>query len=520
MNAIKKSKYLIIILFIFFIYGLLISGCKKDKISSKIKERVELNMWLVGDTVPDYELMLDELNKIMVEDINATVKVNFTTWTDWTTKLRLALSSGEKIDLVHMAPWSIYDEQAKLGAFIPLEEIAPVYAPKTWASYSEEVLAQTNVNGHVYMLPFRYDDPEGNGFLYRLDLAEKYGIGKIKSIYDLERYLKAVKENEKIIPYNAGGFDNQVMSESFAIWMNIWPDSPDENLVVGQMNYIKVFQNNPQNPFVIFEHSAYKEALKYARRFYLAGYWPKNVLANKRDSREAILNGTSALTNLNPINANEEYKRITAKNPDWKLDWISAYQKLSHPPKSPSNNNGMSIPVSSKNPERALMLLEKLHQDQRYHDLTTYGIRGKHWELDSEGSIILPEGVSADTTGFQWDRPCPWGWREEGLYRVGPLKSNSTWPIIRDWITYISKNGSKKQFGDFKFDKTEVEAELAAIDSVKTQYLDPLNWGMIEDPERGYNEMMNKMNQAGLQKVKAEFNKQWREYLKNKKEMI
>ncbi|MBN2547430.1 MAG: extracellular solute-binding protein [Spirochaetes bacterium] len=514
----KKRSVFIKFIFLVFLFCIFLSVCKKEvKILNKNEEKVELNMWLVGDTVPDYDLMLEELNKIMLEDINATIKVNFTTWIDWRSKLRLALSSGEKIDLIHMAPWSIYDEQAKLGAFMPLEGIAPVYAPKTWESYSENVLNSAKVNGHVFMLPFRYVDPEGNGFLYRLDLAEKYGIGKIKGIDDLERYMKVVKDKEGIIPYNAGGFDNQVMSESFAIWMNFWPDSPDEILVQGQMSYFKVFQNDPEKPFVIFEHKAFKEALKYARRFYLAGYWPENVLANKKDSREAILNGTSAITNLNPINANEEYKRIMAKNPLWKLDWFSPYQKLTHPPKSPANNNGMSIPVSSKNPERALMLLEKLHQDQRYHDLTTYGIRGKHWDLDSNQDIILPEGVSADTTGFPWDRPCPWGWREKELYRVEPTKLKSTWQVIRDWILYVYKNGSEKQFGDFKFDKTAVEAELAAIDSVKTQYVDPLLWGMIADPEKGYLEMMNKMNQAGLQKVKSEFNEQWKQYLKNKK---
>jgi len=495
--------------------GLLFTACDSEgKISTD--EKVELTMWLVGDTVTDYDMMLEELNKLMLKDINATLKVNFTTWTDWTTKLRLALSSGEELDLVHMAPWSIYDEQAKLGAFVALEELAPKYAPKTWASYSEEVLNQATVSEHVYMLPFRYIDPEGNGFLYRLDLAKKHGLGEIKSIDDLEKYMKVLKEKEGIIPYNAGGFDNQVMSESYANWMNSWPDSPDENLVVGQMNYIKVFQNNPKNPFVLFEHPAFIEALQYTRRFYLAGYWPKNVLANKSDSREALLNGTSAITNLNPINANEEYRRLKAKNPDWELDWWSAYQKLTHPPKSPANNNGMAIPISSKHPERALMLLEKLHQDQNYHDLTTYGIKGKHWDLDAEGEIILPSGVTADTTGFPWDRPCPWGWREEKFYRVGPTKAKSTWSVIKEWITYIYKNGAEKQFADFKFDKTPVSAELAAMDSVKTQYLDPLIWGMV-DPDKGYKQLMDKMKQAGLDKVKEELKKQWADYLKSKK---
>lgn len=517
MKSIKKTARLNILLSIIIIScGILFIALKQNTKTVNTKDKITLNMWLVGDSVPDYDLMLVELNKLMLKDINATMKVNFSTWTDWQTKLRLILSSGETVDLIHMAPWSIYDEQAKLGAFVALEELAPKYAPKTWESYSQDILKQATVNGHVYMMPFRYVDTEGNGFLYRLDLAKKYGLGKIKSIDDMEKYMKIVKEKEGIIPYNAGGFDNQVMSESFAMWVSTWPDSADENLIVGQMNYMKVFQNDPKNPFVTFEHEAFKNALKYARRFYLAGYWSKNILANKKDSRESLLNGTSAITNLNPINANEEYQRLKAKNPSWELDWWSPYQRLTHPPKSPANNNGLSIPISSKNPERALMLIEKLHQDQNYHDLTTYGIRGKHWDLNAEGDIVFPKGVTADTTGFQWDRPCPWGWREEKLYRVGPTRSKSTWSVIKDWISYIYKNGAEKKFGDFKFDKSPVEAELAAVDSVKTQYLDPLIWGMV-DPDTGYDELMKKMNQAGLKKIKNEFKKQWNEYLKNKK---
>jgi len=514
--SIKKKilSMLICTIFMFTALGLFI-GCDEGAAKKEDLKPVSLVMWLVGDSVPDYDAMLVELNKLIQRDLNATLKVNFTTWTDWKTKLRLVISSGEQVDLVHMAPWSIYDEQAKLGAFHALEDLGPKFAPVTWKSYSKEVLNQATVNGHVYMLPFRYTDPEGNGFIYRLDLAEKYGLGKIKGIDDLEAYMKAVKENEGIIPYNAGGFDNQVLSEAFANWMPGWPDSADENLVVGQMNYIKVFQNDPENPFVLFEHEAFKQSLRYSRRFYENGYWSKNVLANNTDSREAFLNGTSAITNLNPINANEEYRRLKAKNPDWELDWWSPYQNLTHPPKSPANNNGMSIPISSADPERAMMLLEKLHQDQEYADLTTFGIRGKHWDLDKNGEIILPEGVTADTTGFPWDRPCPWGWREEKFYRVGPTRLSSTWPVIKEWIQYIYDNGADKMFADFKFDKVPVEAEMAAIDSVKTQYLDPLIWGMV-DPEEGYKELIDKMYQAGLQKVKDEFAKQWQEYLKNR----
>ncbi|MBN2441153.1 MAG: carbohydrate ABC transporter substrate-binding protein, partial [Spirochaetales bacterium] len=261
-QLIKKALVCLLFCTCFLLTTSILFGAgNKEKKDPGALKKVTLTMWLVGDSVPDYDAMLVELNKLILRDLNATLKVNFTTWTDWKTKLRLVLASGEQVDLVHMAPWSIYDEQAKLGGFYALEELAPQYAPLTWASYSEEILKQTKVNDHVYMMPFRYIDPEGNGFLYRLDLAKKYGLGKIKNIDDLEEYMKVVKEKEGMIPYNAGGFDNQVMSESFAMWMKTWPDSTDENLVVGQMNYIKVFQNAPEKPFVLFEHESFKQSL-------------------------------------------------------------------------------------------------------------------------------------------------------------------------------------------------------------------------------------------------------------------
>ncbi|AEJ60640.1 extracellular solute-binding protein family 1 [Spirochaeta thermophila DSM 6578] len=503
------------LLMVLLSFGLWATGAQEGETAGGTQELkpVELVMWLVGDSVPDYELMLQELNKLTKEELNATIKVNFTTWTDWKTKLRLLLTSGEAFDLVHMAPWGIYQEASKLGLLLPLEDLAPKYAPVTWQSYSPDVLKQATVNGHVYMLPFNYTDPYGNGFLYRLDLAEKYGLGKIRNIEDLETYLVTLAKNEKgIIPYNAGEFDLTTYPETICAAMPSFPKAGGEDIIQGLMPYFYVFYDDPTpEPEFILEHPSFREAIEFSRGLYLAGAIPKGVLSNQVGSREAFINGTSAVTLLNPLNANEVYQQVAAKHPDWKLDYWNPYLNLDHPTKAPAINNGMSVPASSRNPQRALMFLEKLHQDQRYHDLTSYGIRGKHWDLDENGQIVLPEGVTVDSTGFAWDRPCPWGWREEKFYRLNPLKFASTWQVIKDWYSAYLAKAVDRKYVSFYLDKEPILAEFAAVDNLKTQYVDPLLWG-IADPAT-YPEVMDKFYAAGLGKVKDEILKQWKAYM-------
>ena len=65
-----------------------------------ISKSVELVWYLVGDANKDTPKVMDEFNKMLKKDLNATVKLNFTTWNDWQTKYNLLLTAGEKIDMI------------------------------------------------------------------------------------------------------------------------------------------------------------------------------------------------------------------------------------------------------------------------------------------------------------------------------------------------------------------------------------------------------------------------------------
>ena len=55
-------------------------------------------------------------------------------------------------------------------------------------------------------------------------------------------------------------------------------------------------------------------------------------------------------------------------------------------------NNGVAININSKNPERAMMVLNEFYTNPAVYDLAMLGIEGKHWEaVGSDQYKIIDE---------------------------------------------------------------------------------------------------------------------------------
>lgn len=86
------------------------------------------------------DAMLEQLNKILTEKVNAELEVYYIDWTDYLSNYNLTLARMDgTVDLVGTASdWLDAWPNAKNGAFLELsEDMLKTYAPKTWASVSE-----------------------------------------------------------------------------------------------------------------------------------------------------------------------------------------------------------------------------------------------------------------------------------------------------------------------------------------------------------------------------------------------
>ncbi|TXK77838.1 DUF3502 domain-containing protein [Paenibacillus sp. N3.4] len=70
-------------------------------------------------------------------------------------------------------------------------------------------------------------------------------------------------------------------------------------------------------------------------------------------------------------------------------------------------------------------------------------------------------------------------------------------------------------FSGFAEDYSSYQAEKAALDQVEKQYMFPLEAGLVADVEGGLKNFMEKAKAAGLDKIQAEYKKQWLQYLKD-----
>ena len=174
-----------------------------------------INMLVLGNkpTNGRLEAMLDKLNPILTEKVNAELEFTYVEWTDWQTQYNLKLLSGDSsLDLICTATdWLFGWENAKKGAFLPLsEDMLKTYAPKTW----EQVSADGDwdickYNDEIYFMPEdHYTQYTNHGMFYRGDWAKEAGLadGKVKSFEDLTTYFKYVKDNkEDVIPWDIAG---------------------------------------------------------------------------------------------------------------------------------------------------------------------------------------------------------------------------------------------------------------------------------------------------------------------------
>ncbi len=465
-----------------------------------IAEKVELELYSYGDRPRGYDDMLAELNKLIEEELNATLRVNFIGWGERHSKYPLLLSGGEKFEMIFTANWSYYWEQAQLGGFLKLNDLVPQYAPLCWENINQKVWNETQVDGNYYMVPYNFKEFTGFGFFYRKDLADKYGISDVDTLEDIESLMAATKkENPKIIPYNGTKSERMALSIQLIEKYNLLS-------LDGKMDSFMPhvpFQDLEAQPIDRFTEAYFLDWLKMVRRWYENGYIPKNILNNEVLSIDSMKNGLGIVSVRNAPSALSDRVKMRVDHPDWEFGYLGFEKNLPGKRLGDATQGGIAINRTAANPERALMLLDKLHNDQRYYYLTWYGVEGDHYKIEDGQYVPLKPDEFNKGSGF------PHGWRET-KYDL-PIQGMKWEDDERRMETYLKK-AFVYPFQRFSPDSNLLQAEKAALDEVWIQYGQPLMWGMIDDVEEGLQIYLAKREEAGYTKVRDQIYSEWKDF--------
>lgn len=479
----------------------LICGCSEEKQQKQEKlnqEEVTIRWMVFGEKFKSSDSVIAAFNKELKRYLpGTTVEFEIVPLQSYQDKWNRKMSTSEVLDLVWIGNDIFnYTEEVKKGGFMALDYLISTNGTALMKEIPEELWEMQKRDGKIYSVPLM-------GALYRKDYAlvtsksnmESCGnqeeIARVnqESIYTDEScfqvigdYLKNLKETQKI--------GTGVSCDTFS--------------AIAQKGYEGIY--GPESPFVIrifdeklkvynkYELDSYKSYFQAMSEWYDKGYIRQDVeevldpeVDNGTKTGNAVFldeYGENGVV-LDQISTEYEAVRIPLQNYKYK-----AYE---------SCRNAIAIPRTTENPQRAMEIINLLNsrEGKELARILCNGFEGRHYVKTGDGRT---DRVT-DKNG-------------KAIYSLSPyavgnvfLNYETVEGEFEQLRTYNEEAVSSPLTG-FELDTRMIVLEMEKIDLVADQYIDTLERGTSKDWEETYREMLDKMREAGADKVISEMQKQ------------
>ncbi len=487
------------------------AACGDKKSSSDGK--VDLMWMMSGSEQSDSKIVWEKFN----EELNKregfeNYKLDFmlVPFADFAQKFMLFQTSGEKIDIVSTYNLSLGSE-VRNGTLYDMTDDMESIAPDILKEIPDWALKLCRVNNRQYaitnyqqMAESKYSPTfqalEADKYLnydaLRKALDSSDTIGQ--NFYDvIENYLDTLKANNEL---DLGMYPGTT-------WVMLKGYDP----ITG---YKWIFKRAGDGVKVehFMETDAYKTLIKNADKFFKKGYIRKDVLSAELGKETGLPNGYN-IWHAQTFEGAEESATLKYNMPVRIVESESDFYIGIR-----ANAGGNAILASSEYPQEALKFLNMMYtqQGKDMYRLLVFGIEGQHYTMQ-EGSDIRIDPIGY--VGNPGAADAPYGLNK---WIVGNCALAFESPTEAEgWLDYVFNewNPSCKpsKLAGFVLDDEEFAAENAQISAITNEYLDMLASGSLSDYEAKYKECFEKLEIAGLDKVRAAMQKQVDDYLASQK---
>ncbi len=356
-----------------------------------------LKIMLRASEPTGWDAVLENFHAVTADTLNTTLEVYWVEPADYKDKLNLEMTSGADYDIVFDATWVQLNNLAPEGYYADLSEY---FNNDDFIglrdNFPDEVMNNNIKYGYKCYFPIWY--ALGNGlptFIYRKDWAKEWGVGtdgEFDSMDEVEEFFAACAANGKI-------GQSVTASRGFYSWYRIgisathtgaWLDGvmPFVLNTVKYWVYIKdgavaacAIEGSGDEAFADFpegwnyDFGIYR--LKKFAEWRDLGYISADSLTIT-DSSAAFWAGTAAGIIETTGSYETQYSNLSVYAPEAEIGMYIHEDNVRHMkdgayPVNYAVNNGLCIPVSSKNIPRAMTFLDWMFQSQENHDLIEYG---------------------------------------------------------------------------------------------------------------------------------------------------
>lgn len=460
-----------------------------------------------GDNASVREGVEAAINEYIEPLIGAKISFHIVGWDDWTDKAVNALQSGEKMDMIFTADWREYGIEVSGGLLLPLDDLVAEYGQGITSTLPQTFLDGVRVNGKLYGIPTNKELCVPEGYIVNVTAAKEIGWDvvaddpTIKTTADLEPWLEKYKAlyPEKY-PFVMDGAAGRWVDEP---WCPDWIGM-ENNVIAMKMaaNEDGTFDETVYNIFATEEQKAHIELMyKWGQAGYIN---PENALTtfdyNGTFGRGDFLVFAAPLKGNN-IKAAEMYAaNATAEFELTEITMQDKYVVTVH-----SGGSMFGIPVTSKNPEKAMQYINLMHSDATLVNLMLFGKEGVNYTKVNDTQVELISDAN-------------WYGVHGGAWTVGNTKLQyvltSEDPAKNELLQNYANDAIATASLGFRFTKDVVANEIAAVTNVVKEYAPALQCGTVDpaDPDMGLDAFNEALEDAGIQVIIDEVNKQYADW--------
>ena len=457
------------------------------------EEPVKLVWFIYCDTEAplDWPEVEEALNAYSAEKIGVTCEYKYMN----ETQIALATQTGEYFDIAFTCDWwNDYATNVAAGMFRELTDDLANY-PALKDSIVDLAWEGVKVNGGIYAIPHMKDIGYEVFWILNSDyFLNQKGFEKDQFItFDgIEKYFEAYKAD------HPDDYPFKMSKGGITSWKNCVVDWLNMDYLIG-LEWEAQGTENEHTVKSAFEIPAFVNRIKKIHEWYEKGYINPDAAVTESMPRAqaGVVQSGQGWFGAETVWANVIKKPI----------YISRYDGAFL---STSSIRGSMTAVSSfsEHPQEALKLIELMNTDPWYRETARYGIEGKHYTRNEDGTVTKTE------LGQNNMKVNAYG---QGHYTLGALEA-SPFPEVPTDIHQWEKTMANYEHATlsaamgFTPDLTPVETQCLAIKSVIEEYMPELQTG-TSDPDVAIPEILGRLNEVGLQDVIAEIQNQLNTFL-------
>ena len=476
----------------------LMSGCGNTKTASG-DNVIDWYMPKASDNESGQELVEKEANKIIEEKLGVTLKFHLIDSGSYDKKMNTMIAAGEDFDLCYTTSWTNnFIENSRKGAFLDIGDLLSKYGKNIIEKSDEAMLAAPKIDGKTYAVISQTPYSSTSSRVIKKDLADKYNFDykNAVTLEQLEPFLKDIKENES-------GITPILVSASGVLPMQKTGRYTDDQ-VKGM-----IFDEEQQKYVISLEQEENIKSYKKINEFYKKGYISSSAITIQEYTTEAKTGKYAVMRNTGTYT--EDGSKSSAA---YGFPCVETYLGQS------TVNNGAlysamnAVSITSKQPEKAIQLLDLIWSDPELSNLLAYGVEGVNYAVNEERTAEIGEKSVLPKTGSESTWQIPHNW-------IGPLwdQWDSPWnsrEALKE-MQEVNKNAKGSSTLGFTFNSKPVKTEIAQVSAVLEEINPVLNTGSMPDFDAFISGALEKLKASGIDKIAEEANKQFTEWKKTNK---